>query len=140
MLGGRWPSVTPDQLKPYRPLPTKHTPQTPRPPASGFVLWRNRDLPTWSRRKWQLTGLGSRNLNVRDEAHCCYSMKEDEGLRWVRASRSTPPVEGPRSVNIFTFPEVAEQHSYEAVRSGKPMPIAVFPFLFVLARSRQFLS
>lgn len=47
---------------------------------------------------------------------------------WVRASRSTSPVEGPRSVDIFTFLEVAEQHSYQAVRSEKPMPIAVFAF------------
>ena len=44
----------------------------------------------------------------------------EEGPAGVRASRSTSPVEGPRSVDIFTFPKVAEQHSYQAVRSGRP--------------------
>lgn len=41
---------------------------------------------------------------------------------------------------FFTSPEVAEQHSYHAVRSGRPMPIAVFAFCSLLAGPREQIS
>lgn len=41
---------------------------------------------------------------------------------------------------FFTSPEVAEQHSYHAVHSGRPMPIAVFAFCSPLAGPREQIS
>jgi hypothetical protein len=44
MLGGRWPPVTSDRLKPHRRSRRSAHPKARAPPASGFVRWRDHDV------------------------------------------------------------------------------------------------